>query len=99
MIREHVLTSSTLLALTALSGTAFAGPGITDKSYWPNEVGPSSYSRAPQTVPDRYRARAMQGGAPTRIEPIHPTQSAERPWHCSGSCKPGEPCDAGGPVT
>jgi hypothetical protein len=64
MIRERVLTISTLLALMALSGTAYAGPGITDKSYWPNEVGPSSYSRAPQTEPDRYRARAMQRGAP-----------------------------------
>jgi len=69
MIRERVLTISTLLALMALSGTAYAGPGITDKSYWPNEAGPSGYSRAPQTVPDRYRARATHRGAAAQFEP------------------------------
>ena len=68
MIRERVLIS-TLLALMALSGTAYAGPGITDKSYWPSEAGPSSYSRPPQTVPDRYRARAMQRGAAAQFAP------------------------------
>jgi len=68
MIRERVLTISMLLALMALSGTAYAGPGITDKSYWPNEAGPSGYSRAPQTVPDRYRARATHKGAAAQFE-------------------------------
>src|SRR6266571_6454179 len=64
MIRVRVLTLSALLALMALSGTAYAGPGITDKSYWPNESGPSSYKRSTQTEPDSYRARAMyRGGA------------------------------------
>ena len=62
MIRERVLTISTLMALMALSSVAHAGPKITDKSYWPNEVGPSSQTR--QTEPDWYRARAMQEGAP-----------------------------------
>ncbi len=72
MIRERVLTISTLLALVALSGTAHAGPGITDKSYWPNEVGPSSYYRSTQTVPDQYHARAMQRGRavlPAQVAP------------------------------
>ena len=64
MIRERVLTISTLMALMALSSVAFAGPRITDKSYWPNEVGPSSQSTIRQTEPDWYRARAMQEGAP-----------------------------------
>jgi hypothetical protein len=41
MIREHVLTISTLLALVAVSGAAHAGPRITDKNYWLNEIGPS----------------------------------------------------------
>jgi hypothetical protein len=59
MIRERVLTISTLMALT---GTAYAGPGITDKSYWPNEVGPASYRGSMPTETDRYRARAMHGG-------------------------------------
>ena len=72
MIRERVLTISTLLALMALSGTAYAGPGITDKSYWPNESGPSSYKRNTQTEPDSYRARAMVRGraaAPAQVAP------------------------------
>lgn len=54
MIRERVLTISTLLALVALvalSGVAHADPKITGKSYR-------------QTAPDWYRARAMQGAAP-----------------------------------
>src|SRR6266436_5326630 len=72
MIRERVLTISTLLALMALSGTAYAGPGITDKSYWPSEVGPSHYNRSMQTEPDPYRARAMHRGraaAPAQVAP------------------------------
>ena len=61
MIRERVLTLSTVLALIALSGAAQAGPRITDKNYWLNEIGPSSQSAA-QAQPDWYRARAMQPG-------------------------------------
>jgi hypothetical protein len=63
MIRERVLTISTLLGLIALPSVALAAPGITDKSYWPHEVSPSSQSRR-QTEPGWYRARAMQQGAP-----------------------------------
>ena len=73
MIREPILTISTLLALMALmalSGAAYAGPGITDKSYWPNEPGPSSYKRSTQTEPDPYRARAMvRGRTPVQAAP------------------------------
>jgi hypothetical protein len=56
MIRERVLMISTLLALAALSSAAYAEPQVSGKA------GPSSQSR--QTEPDRYRARAMQQGAP-----------------------------------
>ena len=63
MIRDRVLTISTLAALMALSSVAQAGPKVTDKTYSPNEVGRSSQSR--QT--DRYRARAMQGAAPPAL--------------------------------
>jgi hypothetical protein len=64
MSREHVLTISTLLALVALSGAAHAGPRITDKNYWLNEIGPSSQSTIKRTEPDWYRAYGMQRGAP-----------------------------------
>ena len=40
MIRERILTISTLMALMALSSVAYAGPRITDKSDWPNELAP-----------------------------------------------------------
>ena len=62
MIRERVLAISTLTALVALASAAHAGPKITDKNYWLNEV--SNQSTIRQTEPDWYRARAMQEGAP-----------------------------------
>jgi hypothetical protein len=63
MIRERVLTISTLLALVALSGAAYAGPKGTEKSYRSSEVGSSSQ-------PAWYRARALQpGAAPAQIVP------------------------------
>ena len=64
MIREHVLTISTLVALTALSSVAYAGPKITDKDYWVNEVHPSSQSTIRQSEPNWYRAYGMQRGEP-----------------------------------
>ena len=70
MIRERVLTISTLLALVALSGVAQAEPKITDKDYGSSQVGPSSRSTTRQTAPDWYSARAMQpGAAPAQIVP------------------------------
>jgi hypothetical protein len=63
MVRERVLTISTVLAVMALSGVALAGQRITDKNYWLNELGPSSQSTARQTEPGWYRARAMESGA------------------------------------
>jgi len=57
MIRERVLTISTILALAALSSAAYAEPQV--------KAGPSSQSS--QTEPDWYRARAMQQGAPPAL--------------------------------
>jgi hypothetical protein len=47
MFRKQLLTSSLLLPLMAVSGLAHAGPTITDKNYWPNEVGPGAYRTTP----------------------------------------------------
>ena len=70
MVREPVLTISTVLAVMALSGVALAGPRITDKNYWLNEVHASSQSATRQTTPDWYGARAMVPGAsPAQIVP------------------------------
>jgi hypothetical protein len=62
MIRERVLTISTILALAALSSAAYAEPQGSGKATSRSAVAPSSQSR--QTQPDWYRARAMQEGAP-----------------------------------
>jgi hypothetical protein len=70
MVREPVLTISTVLAVMALSGVALAGPRGTDKNYRLKEVGTSSQSTARQTEPDWYRARAMEpSAAPAQIVP------------------------------
>jgi hypothetical protein len=61
MIRERILTISTLLALGVLSGVAHAEPALTRKG---SEGGPSSQTR--QTEPNWYRARAMQEGGAAR---------------------------------
>jgi hypothetical protein len=82
MNREHVLAVSVMAALITVSGVAYAGPGITDKSYWPSEAGPSSYHtsylRTP-TQPDRYRARAMVGGREWSRARIGPEGSSSQP--------------------
>jgi len=66
MVRERILTISTVLAVMALSGVALAGPRGTDKNDRLKEVGTSSQSTARQTEPDWYRARAME---PAQIVP------------------------------
>ena len=62
MIRERILTISTLLAFVVLSGVAHAEPTHTRKGYSASEAGFSSQTG--QTEPSWYRARAMQEGAP-----------------------------------
>lgn len=43
MLRKCLLTISLLLPLVAISAAAQAGATISDKRYWPSEVGPSAY--------------------------------------------------------
>jgi hypothetical protein len=43
---EPILAISLLASLVAMSATANAGATISDKRYWPSEVGPSAYSAA-----------------------------------------------------
>lgn len=42
-------------------GIAAAGPTITDKHYWPNEVGPGSYQKQPPVQP----RQTVQSPAPS----------------------------------
>jgi hypothetical protein len=41
---KPVLAISLLASLVAMSATANAGATISDKRYWPSEVGPGAYS-------------------------------------------------------
>jgi hypothetical protein len=40
---KRLLTISLLFPLVAVSGIAHAGSTITDKSYWPGEIGPAAH--------------------------------------------------------
>src|SRR5215469_94671 len=40
---KHVVAISLLASLLAMSATANAGVTISDRRYWPSEVGPSAY--------------------------------------------------------
>lgn len=51
MFRKLFLPAS--LLLIAAANAAHAGPTITDKRYWPNEVGPSVHSGKAQTTTRR----------------------------------------------
>ena len=80
MIRERVLTISTLLAVVVLSGAAYAAPRNSDRSY-----------RQPE--PDWYRARAMQpGAAPAQIAPEQPGRRIECRYLYSGGPKNSVTC-------
>lgn len=68
MSRKPFLTVSLLFLLTMVAGAAYAGPNITSKSYWPNEVGPSSY-RTTQTDANWRRAGAGLGAARFQTAP------------------------------
>lgn len=66
--------AGSIILLAASLGQAAAGPTITDKRYWPNEVGPSAYQQggpyaaANQVPPRRTSQRALvKRAAPTRV--------------------------------
>jgi hypothetical protein len=44
MLKKHLLKSSLLLPLVAISAAAHAGETITSKSYWPSEARRTAYS-------------------------------------------------------
>jgi hypothetical protein len=63
MISKASLAGS-LILLAASLGQAVAGPTISDKRYWPNEVGPSAYRQGEtayaQQVPRTRRGSVAQ---------------------------------------
>lgn len=58
MSRKRLFTISLLLPLMAVSGQALAGPTVTDRNYWPNEVRAQTLQNAKQVDTDWYQAHA-----------------------------------------
>lgn len=65
MFRNSLLAAWLLLFAT-VSGIAEAGPTITDKRYWPNEVGPSAYRDSPVQGERRSRRLDRQSIKPAK---------------------------------
>ena len=81
---KPVLAISLLASLLAMSATANAGVTISDKRYWPSEVGPGAYNAAStQHAPDDAFA-AFGRMAPPAVAPA-PTE--EDAWHYVGRSK------------
>jgi hypothetical protein len=81
---KPLLAISLLASLVAMSATANAGATISDKRYWPNEVGPSAYDvvstqRAPRDAFASIDRTASPAVAPARTE--------EDTWHYVGGPK------------
>jgi hypothetical protein len=63
MFRKSLLAAAALLSLVALSSATNAGPRVTDKNYWPNEVRAQTQNQAPRS--EAYESRAQARRAPT----------------------------------
>ena len=63
MFRKRLLAFSVLVPLMTISSMAIAGIGISNKRYWPNEVGPNAY-RTDRTQDDWNSRRAHERRAP-----------------------------------
>jgi hypothetical protein len=59
-------------------GIATAGPGITDKHYWPTEVGPGFYRQGPF-------AQQTQGPFAQQIQPVRPAAPAKTCTYVGGA--------------
>ena len=78
------LAISLLASLVAMSATANAGTTISDKRYWPSEVGPSAY-RAVSAQHAPHDAYAAIGRIASPAEASAPAE--EDTWHYVGGPK------------
>ena len=81
MLKKHLLKTSLLLPLMALSTTAYAGSTITDKSYWPSEARQSTQIRTVGSQRDLNSALAYDPAA-SRLQPA--TNTNDGGWHYQG---------------
>jgi hypothetical protein len=79
---KPVLAFSLLASLVAMSATANAGATVSDKRYWPSEVGPSAY----RTISAQHVARDAFAavGSPAIAAP---RADEESDWHYVGGPK------------
>ena len=83
---KPVLAISLLASLVAMSATANAGATISDKRYWPSEVGPSSY----RAVSAQHAPRDVYAAIGRIASPAEASASAEEDtWHYVGGPKSG----------
>ncbi|MFK4531592.1 hypothetical protein ABIF90_009573 [Bradyrhizobium japonicum] len=89
---KPLLAISFLASLVAMSATANAGATISDKRYWPIEVGSSSY----RTVDTQHAPRdafAAIGRSASPAVALAPTD--ENTWHYAGGPKSSVPPSRG----
>ena len=83
-LTKPVLANSLLVSLVAMSETANAGATISDKRYWPSEVGPSAYSAASTQYALHEAFAAMDR---TASPPLPSARTEEDSWHYVGGPK------------
>jgi hypothetical protein len=86
MSKKHLLKTSLLLPLLAISATANAGSTITDKSYWPSEARQSVQARTGSSQSDLNSALAYDRAAP-RLQPAMVVNERGSAWHYQGGPK------------
>lgn len=89
---KPVLAISFLASLVAMSATANAGATISDKRYWPSEVGPS----ATRTVNAQHAPHDAFAAIGRPASPAVASASAEEnTWHYAGGPKSSVPPSRG----
>jgi hypothetical protein len=83
-VTKSILAISFLASLVAMSATANAGATISDKRYWPSEVGPSAY----RAVSTQHASRDAFAAIGRTASPAAASASGgEDTWHYVGGPK------------
>lgn len=81
---KSLLAVSPLSSLVAMSANAYAGSTISDRRYWPSEVGPRAYSSVSTQAAPRDAFAAI---GPTTSAAVAPAAAREESWHYVGGPK------------
>ena len=86
MLKKHLLKISLLLPLMAISATAYAGPTIKGKSYWPSEARQSAQNRTVGSQSDLNSAFAYDRTT-LRLQPATVPSEGGSAWRYQGGPK------------